>query len=191
MRLWLLSLLLFLSSGLAFAQEETPAPVFSGKTQVYEDKVNGFRLEVPVEFQLTNHGANTSWEGPKVEDFATSLFVNATPMPGVHPQAIYDGIVRSKKSDKTVVDVRQIKMPGKLKGKPIFAFRCMESPKTPGTNEDKAPQDHHRWFLYVYGNDSSYELCLAGSYKALGQGKELPEVYLKVLKTFQLIPQSP
>ena len=74
MKLWLMSLLLFLASGLAFAQEETPV-VFSGKTQVYEDRINGFRLEVPVEFQLTNHGANTSWEGPKVEDFATSLFV--------------------------------------------------------------------------------------------------------------------
>lgn len=191
MRLWLVGIFLLLWSGLAVAQEASPAPVFSGKTQVYEDTTIGFRMEVPVEFQLTGRGANTTWEGPKVEDFTTSLFVNVTPMPGVHPQAIYDGVVRSKKMDKTAVDVRQIKMPGKLKGKPIFAFRFMESPKTPGTNDDKGPQDHHRWFLYVYGNDSSYELCMAGSYKALGQGQELPEVYLKVLKSFQLIPIKP
>lgn len=191
MRIWWLGFLLFLVSGLATAQETQPASVFSGKTQVYEDKTTGFRLEVPVEFQLTGHGANTTWEGPKVDDFATSLFVNVTPMPGVHPQAIYDGVVRSKKADKTAVDVRQIKMPGKLKGKPIFAFRYMESPKKPGTNEDKSSQDHHRWFLYVYGNDAAYELCMAGSYQALGQGKELPEVYLRVLKSFQLVEIRP
>ncbi|ODT74022.1 hypothetical protein ABS71_06190 [bacterium SCN 62-11] len=82
-------------------------------------------------------------------------------------------------------------MPGKLKGKPIYAFRFLESPKTPGTNDDKAPQDHHRWFLYVYGNDSAYELCMAGSYQALGQGKELPEVYLSILKSFRLIEIKP
>lgn len=191
MRLWWIGLVLFLWSGSALAQEAPPAPVFSGKIQVYEDKTTGFRMEVPVEFQLTGRGANTTWEGPKVDEFTTSLFVNVTPMPGVHPQAIYDGVVRSKKVDKNAVDVRQIKMPGKLKGKPIFAFRFMESPKTPGSNEDKGPQDHHRWFLYVYGNDSSYELCMAGSYQALGQGKELPEVYLRILKSFQLIQQAP
>lgn len=190
MKIWLFGAILLVLSGWAVAQEATPAPVFSGRTQAYEDTTTGFRLEVPVEFQLTGRGANTTWEGPKVEDFTTSLFVNVTPMPGVHPQAIYDGVVRSKKNDKNAVDVRQIKMPGKLKGKPIFAFRFMESPKTPGTNDDKGAQDHHRWFLYVYGNDSSYELCLAGSYKALGQGTELPEVYLKILKSFQLIPQK-
>ncbi len=191
MKLRLICLFLLLLSGLAVAQDSTPAPVFSGKTQVYEDPSTGFRLEVPVEFQLTGRGANTTWEGPKVENFATSLFVNVTPMPGVHPQAIYDGVVRSKKNDKTAVEVRPIKMPGKLKGKPIFAFRFMESPKTPGSNDEKGAQDHHRWFLYVYGNDSSYELCMAGSYKALGQGQELPGVYLKMLKSFQLIEIKP
>jgi hypothetical protein len=187
-KLWLLACLLIAWSGLGFAQEEQPQPVFSGKTQVYEDTFNGFRLELPVEFQMTNKGANTIWDGPKVEDFATTITVNATPMVGVHPQAIYDGVVRSKKTDRNVVDVRQIKMPGKLKGKPIFAFRCMESPKTPGTNDEKGPNDYHRWYLQVYGNDAAYELCMTGSYKALGQGKELPAVYLAVLKSFQLIP---
>ncbi|MBS2038683.1 hypothetical protein JST97_27125 [bacterium] len=191
MKRWIVSFLLLALSGWCFAQEGQPQPVFSGKTQVYEDTTTGFRLEVPVEFNLTGRGANTTWEGPKVEDFTTSLFVNVTPMPGVHPQAIYDGVVRSKKSDKTVVDVRQIKMPGKLKGKPIFAFRFMESPKAPGTLDDKGPNDHHRWFLYVYGNEAAYELCMAGSYKALGEGKELPQVYLAVLKSFQLIPTKP
>ena len=131
MKLWIVTFLLIALSVCGLAQEEQPQPVFSGKTQVYEDTTNGFRLEVPIEFNLTGRGANTTWEGPKVDDFATSLFVNVTPMPGVHPQAIYDGVVRSKKSDKTAVDVRQIKMPGQLKGKPIFAFRFMESPKTP------------------------------------------------------------
>ncbi len=191
MRIWLSGLFLFVLGGFAVAQEASPAPVFSGKTQTYQDTTTGFRLEVPIEFQLTGRGANTTWEGPKVDDFVTSLFVNVTPMPGVHPQAIYDGVVRSKKNDKTAVDVRQIKMAGKLKGKPIFAFRFMESPKAPGSNDDKGPQDHHRWFLYVYGNDSAYELCMAGSYQALGQGKELPDVYLKILKSFQLIQMTP
>ncbi|MBN9415907.1 MAG: hypothetical protein J0I12_10750 [Candidatus Eremiobacteraeota bacterium] len=190
MKFWFLALLVLLLSPWAPAQEANPA-VFSGKTQVYEDTTTGFRMDLPIEFQLTGRGANTTWEGPKVDDFATSIFVNVTPMPGVHPQAIYDGVVRSKKNDKTAVEVRQIKMPGKLKGKPIYAFRFLESPKTPGTNDDKAPQDHHRWFLYVYGNDSAYELCMAGSYQALGQGKELPEVYLSILKSFRLIEIKP
>lgn len=190
MKLWFLVLLVLFLSPWTFAQEANPT-VFSGKTQVYEDTTTGFRVDLPIEFQLTGRGANTTWEGPKVDDFVTSVFVNVTPMPGVHPQAIYDGVVRSKKNDKTAVEVRQIKMPGKLKGKPIYAFRFMESPKTPGTNDDKGAQDHHRWFLYVYGNDSAYELCMAGSYQALGLGKELPEVYLRILKSFQLIPIKP
>lgn len=189
-KLWLLGLLLLLSPW-ALAQEASPAPVFSGKTQLYEDKTTGFRMEVPLEFQMTGRGANTTWEGPKVDDFVTSLFVNVTPMPGVHPQAVYDGVVRAKKNDKTAVEVRQIKMPGKLKGKPVYAFRFMESPRAPGSSQDKAAQDHHRWFLYVYGNDSAYELCMAGSYQALGQGKELPEVYLNILKSFRLIEIKP
>ena len=186
MRIWLITFLLVAFGGLAFAQDQEP--VFSGKTQLYEDPTNGFHLEVPVEFQRTGHGANTTWDGPKVDDFATTVFVNVTPMPGVHPQAIYDGVVRSKKNDKTCVDVRQIKMSGKLKGHSIYAFRFQESPKTPGTAEEKGPNDHHRWFLYVYGNDAAYELCLGGSYKSLAQGKELPAVYLSILKSFQLIP---
>lgn len=191
MKLWILTCLLIALSGLGLAQDNPPQPAFSGKTQVYEDTTTGFRMEVPVEFNQTGRGANTTWEGPKVEDFTTSLFVNVTPMPGVHPQAIYDGVVRAKKSDQTAVDVRQVKMPGKLKGKPIFAFRYMESPKAPGSADDKGANDHHRWFLYVYGNEAAYELCLAGSYKALGQGKELPQVYLAILKSFQLIPTKP
>lgn len=189
-RLSLLGLLLLLSPW-ALAQEASPAPAFSGKTQVYEDRATGFRMEVPLEFQMTGRGANTTWEGPKVDDFVTSLFVNVTPMPGVHPQAVYDGVVRAKKNDKTAVEVRQIKMPGRLKGKPVYAFRFMESAQAPGSSQDKAAQDHHRWFLYVYGNDSAYELCMAGSYQALGQGKELPQVYLKILKSFQLIEIKP
>lgn len=188
MRIWWIGLYLIAFSACTWAQEGTQPTVFSGKTQAYEDTNTGFHVDVPVEFQMTNRGANTIWEGPKVEDFATSIFVNVTPMPGVHPQAIYDGVVRSKKTDKTAVDVRQLKMPGKLKGHSIYAFRFQESPKTPGTADEKGPNDHHRWFLYVYGNDAAYELCLAGSYKALGQGKELPAVYLAILKSFQLIP---
>lgn len=181
-----LLLLLLLLSGLAWAQETPAAPVFSGKYEVYDDTVQGFRLKVPVEFKLQNKGATTDWLGPQVDGFATTIFVNVVPMPGIHPQALYDGVIRAKKADKTVTEVVPVKMPGKFKGKPAFAFRCKEIVFKPGTKDVKDATDFHRWFLYVWGNDSAYELALCGSYQNLHQGKELPKVYEEVLKSFSL-----
>ncbi len=162
-------------------------PLFSGQTQLYEDAYNGYKIKIPSEFQNTGKGANTFWTGPNVDNFATTITVNAQPMPGIHPQAIYDGVIRSKKSDRNVTAVVAIKMPGKLKGKPIFAFRCKESDHQPGSADSKLPNDHHRWYLHVYGNEYSYEVCVTGSFQALGLGKELPPVYEAVLSSFSLI----
>lgn len=181
-------LLLCLLTAVSWAQETPPPPIFSGNTTVYEDTYNGYKLSIPVEFENKQKGANTSWEGPKVDDFATSIFVNCTPMPGVHPQALYDAIIRAKKQDRTVTAVVPIKMTGKLKGKPIYAFRCKEVNTQPGSATPKQPGDFHRWFLFVWGNDSAYELAVCCSYQALGQGKELPPVFDKVINSFQLIP---
>lgn len=171
----------------ALAQTDPPK-TFSGNTTVYEDTYNGYKLSIPVEFENKGKGANTSWEGPKVDDFVTSIFVNCTPMPGVHPQALYDGIIRAKKQDRTVTEVVPVKMPGKLKGKPIYAFRCKEVNTQPGSPTPKKSDDFHRWFLFVWGNDSAYELAVCCSYQALGQGKELPPVFDAVIKSFQLVP---
>ena len=182
------SLILLGVMSLARAQETPPPPTFSGQTTLCEDSYNGYKLAVPSEFQGTGKGANASWEGPKVDNFATTIFVNCTPMVGVHPQALYDGILRAKKNDRGVTEVVSVKMTGKLKGKPIYAFRCKEVPIQVGTGAPKAADDHHRWFLFVWGNDCAYELAVCGSYKALGQGQELPPVYDKVIKSFSLIP---
>ena len=169
------------------AMAEDAPPVFSGKWDVYSDSVNGFKLKIPVEFQNTNKGANTTWNGPQVDRFATTIFVNSTPMPGVHPQALYDGIIRAKKADRSVTAVTPVKMEGKLKGKPIYAFSCKEVDVKPGTKDKKDATDHHRWFLYIWGNDTAYELCVAGSFQNMG-GKDLPPVFTEVIKSFSLIP---
>lgn len=185
----LCTLMILLSVG-AWAQETAPPPTFSGQTTPYVDTFNGYKLSIPNEFQNTNKGANTSWEGPKVEDFTTSIFVNCTPMPGIHPQVLYDGILRAKKADRSFTEVVPVKMEGKLKGKPIYALRCKEVNTQPGSATPKEPGDFHRWYLFVYGNESAYELSVCCSYKALGQGKELPEVYNKVIQSFVLVPQK-
>lgn len=170
--------------------EESPPKVFSGQVSSYQDTYNGYQLSLPVEFQSTGKGATSTWEGPRVDDFATTIFVNCTPMPGVHPQALYDGILRAKKTDRGVTEVTPVKMSGKLKNKPIFAFRCKEVATQSGSATPKEPGDFHRWYLYVWGNDCAYELAVCGSYKALGQGQELPPVYERVIQSFRLIPQK-
>ena len=166
--------------------EEAPAPIFSGKADVYSDSFNGYKIKIPVEFQNTGKGATTQWTGPQVDGFATTIHVNAVPMAGVHPQALYDAIIRSKKGDRGVTAVSPVKMEGKLKGKPIYGFICKETEFKPGTRDKKEATDYQRWFLFVWGNDSAYEVAVVGSFQAMG-GKELPPVFTEVLKSFALI----
>lgn len=177
----LLLLLLLLLPG--WAQEESKPP-FSGETTSYEDSVNGYRLLVPVEFALKNKGYSTNWEGPSIKDFVTSLFVNVTPMPGVHPMAVYEGVIRSKKADRSVTAIQPVKFPMKLKGKPVYGFTCRESDIDPGTGQPKADGDHYRYHLFVWGNERAFQLTLGTSVAAHKAGTDINPVWEKVWKSF-------
>jgi len=175
-------LLLLLLSAAVLAQDSKPP--FSGELQTYEDSLNGYRLQMPVEFTLKTKGYSTDWEGPSLNGGVTSLFVNVTPMPGVHPMAVYEGVIRSKKTDRSLTDIKPVKFPMKLKGKPVYGFTCREADIDPGTGQPKADGDHYRYHLFVWGNERAFQLTLGTNVAAHKTGTDVNPVWEKVWKSF-------
>lgn len=167
--------------------QETEEKLWSGQTEVYEDTINGFRLSVPVEFKLQQKGLMTDWLGPMIDAKGSILWVNATPMKGIHPQALYDGVLRAKKNDVTVTDVTPMKFDRKLMGKPVLGFWCKEVTTKPGTKDKKVGDEPHRWHLFVWGNERAYQCSVAATYSAF-ETNQVQDVYLKIVKSFQLVP---
>ena len=176
-------LLCVLLSLAAWAQEAPPKP-FAGELQTYEDSLNGYRLQMPVEFTLKTKGYSTDWQGPALEGGITSLYVNVTPMPGVHPMALYEGVIRSKKADRALTDIKPVKFPMKLKGKPVYGFTCREADIDPGTGQPKADGDYYRYHLFVWGNERAFQLTLGTNVGAHKKGTDVTPLWAQVWKSF-------
>jgi hypothetical protein len=174
----------FTISGALSAQEELPASGFSGKFTLYTDDYNGFKIKIPEEFKLRNKGASTDWGGPFVEKGATGIFINVVEMKGVSSQAMYDGNIQSKQKDRAFVDVTPIKV--KLGKKTVYGFWCKDAPRKRGSPANKALDESHTWYLYVFGNDRSYQCNLFGHYGSFKNNK-MQKIYTEVIKSFELV----
>ncbi|MDQ7824105.1 MAG: hypothetical protein RDV48_14990 [Candidatus Eremiobacteraeota bacterium] len=169
----------------AFPQEPQPGAGFSGKYNVFTDGYNGYSLKIPAEFTLDRKGAGTSWIGPSVGGGITGIYVNVTEMKGISSQAIYDGNIRSMKEKSDFTNVFAVKM--KPVSKKVYAFRCREAIRKPGSPDEKPLDESHSWFLYAFGNERSYQLTVSGRYGAFKENK-VQSLYEEVINSFELIP---
>lgn len=159
---------------------------FSGKLAPYEDTHNGFKLSLPTEFQVGTKGPTTDFNGPQVDGFATLVYINTVQMPGVPAKVLYDTNLQSKKKDPNYTDVKPVKVKSGVKGD-VYAFTCSEADHAAGSPDEKKPDDHHRWHLFVFGNGRFYTCGFTGSYAAF-KAKQLQPTYTKIIQSFELIP---
>jgi hypothetical protein len=160
-------------------------PVFSDQYSLYQDSYNGFKIKIPVEFKLTQKGANTIWEGPQVDGFGTTIYVNTVEMKGVPPQALYESNLKAKKEDRNYTSITPVKV--KFGKKTALGFTFSEAEHVPGSSETKAPDDHHRWHLLAFGNERFYTCGFTGGFQAF-QDRLLQPIYKEVIASFELIP---
>jgi len=158
---------------------------FSGRFTDYQDSYNGFKLKVPVEFPLHEKGATTDWTGPLLDGGSALIYINATPLKGVPSQVVYNANLQSKQTDRNFTEVVPMKV--KLGNTAVLAFRCKESNYRPGTADLKAADDIHRWFLFVFGNESVYTIGLTGPFQSF-QTNKLQPTYEAVIKSVELVP---
>lgn len=168
-----------------FSQDLLPKEGFSGKCNIYLDDWNGYKMKIPVEFKQNAKGASTNWSGPIADEACISMSVNVTTMTGVSPQALYDINLQSKKKDKAFVDVVPLKV--KLGKATVPAFSCKEAPRKPGSSAEKAGDEHHRWFLFVFGNKREYQLTLCAVWSVY-KANRVQAVFGEMLKSFELVP---
>jgi len=192
---WLFSLvfaLLFIGRSTSFADDTTDQTTFqgfSGQTTDYVDSYHGFKIKIPIEFQLTTKGDTMIWTGPMVDGLATTISINTTVMRGVPSKAIYIANLKSKKDDRDITGVVPMGVPILIhdKKKKALAFRCKEAEHKPGTPDKKDAGDIHRWYLYMFGNERSYTCGFTGTYQAFEENK-LQSTYDAVIKSIELIP---
>ncbi len=158
---------------------------FSGQYTEYADTYNGFKIKIPVEFNLTDKGMTTTWNGPLMDDGSALIYINAAPLKGVASKTAYEINLKSKKEDRNYVEVVPMKV--KMGNTTAYAFRCKEAPNKPGTPDAKAPTDHHRWHLMVFGNETVYTLGFTGPFASF-QSNKLQATYDEVIKSVELIP---
>ncbi|MBI3929520.1 MAG: hypothetical protein HY319_28515 [Armatimonadetes bacterium] len=178
---------LLLLAAPSWAQETEKKPVFSGKYTEYTDTYNGYKLKIPVEFVLHEKGASTDWTGPLINGMATSMAVNVVEMPRVHPQTLYDANLTSMKDDRFYTEETPVKV--KFAKKTALGFTCKEVNTQRGTTDPKTPDEHHRWHLYVFGNDRAYTCGFSANFKTFQDGEVQP-VYREVIKSFELVPAA-
>ncbi len=169
-------------------QQPTPANSsfkgFSGQTTVYSDNYNGFKLKIPVEFTLHDKGATTDWIGPQVDGGVAMIYINAAPLKGVPSQVVYNANFKSKQEDRNYTEVVPVKV--KFGNKTVPAFRCKEANHKPGSPDSKAPDDIHRWHLFVFGNEMVYTLGFTGPFSAF-QANKLQSAFEPVIQSVELI----
>lgn len=158
---------------------------FSGQYSDYADTYNGFKIKIPAEFNLTDKGMTTNWNGPLMDGGSALIYVNAAPLKGVPSKTAYEINLKSKKDDRNYVEVVPVTV--KMGNQTAYAFRCKEAPNKPGTPDTKAPTDHHRWHLMVFGNETVYTLGFTGPFASF-QSNKLQSVYETVIKSVELIP---
>jgi hypothetical protein len=158
---------------------------FSGQFTSYVDTYNGFKLNVPVEFPLHEKGATTDWTGPLLDGGAALIYINATPLKGVPSQVVYNANLKSKQTDRNFTQIVPMKV--KLGNTTVLAFRCKESNNRPGTPNLKTPDDIHRWFLFVFGNQTVYTIGFTGPFQSF-QTNKLQSTYEAVIRSVELVP---
>ncbi|MHC9542655.1 MAG: hypothetical protein AB9903_24360 [Vulcanimicrobiota bacterium] len=182
--LCLLTLLIITGSG-AFSQDPLPKEGFSKKYNVYLDDWNGYKMKIPVEFKINAKGASTNWSGPISDEACISMSVNVTTMADVSQQTLFDINLQSKKKDRAFVDVVPLKV--KLGKTTVPAFSCKEAPRKPGSSAEKAGDEHHRWFLFVFGNKREYQVTLCAVWSVY-KANRVQDVFGEMLKSFELVP---
>ena len=158
---------------------------FSGQYSDYADTYNGFKMKIPTEFNLTDKGATTNWLGPNLHGGAALIYINAAPLKGVPSKTAYEINLKSKQGDRNYVEVVPVTV--KMGNKTTYAFRYKEASNKPGTPDTKAPTDHHRWHLLVFGNETVYTLGFTGPFAAF-QANALQATYNDVIQSVELIP---
>ena len=98
---------------------------------------------------------------------------------------------RSKKGDRGLTDIKPVKFPMKLKGKPVYGFTCREADVDPGTGAPKADADIYRYFLFVWGNERAFEVMVACNVGAHKAGVDINPVVQKVMQSFTPLKTNP
>ncbi|MDX2228913.1 MAG: hypothetical protein NW220_04720 [Leptolyngbyaceae cyanobacterium bins.349] len=167
------------------ASNDTSFKGFSGQYSEYADTYNGFKIKVPAEFNLTDKGMTTNWNGPLMDGGSALIYINAAPLKGVPSKTAYEINLKSKKEDRNYTEVVPVTV--KMGNKTAYAFRCKEAPNKPGTPDTKAPTDHHRWHLMVFGNETVYTLGFTGPFASF-QSNKLQPTYETVINSVELMP---
>ncbi|MEB3355856.1 MAG: hypothetical protein VKK04_03965 [Synechococcales bacterium] len=158
---------------------------FSGEFTNYLDDYNGFRLNVPVEFALNQQGQTTDWIGPIINDGAVMIYVNAAPLPGVDPQTLQQTYRQQYEANRDYTDVEPTTVP--YGDGTVPALRVREANNRPGSRDEKAANDLHRWHLFVFGNQRVYTWGFTGMYQTF-QENHVQALYEEVVSSVELVP---
>ena len=164
--------------------------IFSGDVETYLDDYNGFAMDIPVEFPLTTSGQTTNWTGPILDGSAVSIYINAAPIPGVSAQTLYDANFQQYQQDRFYTDVEPVEAYYIEEGQEpvrIPAFRAKEVDNRRGSRDMKAPDDIHRWHLFLFGNERTYTYGFTGSFQTFQDG-DVQEIYEVVIDSAHLVP---
>jgi len=157
---------------------------FSGDHEPYTDTFNGFSLDVPVEFEILEPGQTTNWTGPILDEGATSIYVNAAPLPGVDSGMLQQTYRQQYENDSFYTDVQLLTVP--YGNGSVPALRTREVDTKRGTNTQKSPDDIHRWHLIVFGNERVYTWGFTGMFQTF-QDNEVQDLYETVIDSVELV----
>ncbi len=158
---------------------------FSGEYSAYLDDYNGFKVSIPAEFELSTQGQTTNWLGPILDDGAVGIYVNAAPLPGVDPGTLQATYRQQYEQDRFYTDVQTLSVP--YGDRMVPALRVREVDNRQGSRDQKAPDDIHRWHLFVFGNDRVYTWGFTGMFQTF-QDNEVQALYEDVIASVELIP---
>ncbi len=172
-------------------EEEAESPVssesfdgFSGNYAEYLDDYNGFRVNIPEEFALHNQGQTTDWIGPILDEGAVGIYVNAAPLPGVDPGTLQQTYRQQYEDDRFYTDVQTLSVP--YGDRMVPALRAREVDNQRGSRNQKAPDDIHRWHLFVFGNERVYTWGFTGMFQTF-QDDEVQALYEEVISSVELV----
>ncbi|MGB3496424.1 MAG: hypothetical protein WBA57_27100 [Elainellaceae cyanobacterium] len=169
--------------------EETPSATsfsgFSGEASEYVDDYNGFQVSIPAEFELGVSGQSTNWTGPILNDGAVGIYVNAAPLPGVDSGTLLQTYQQQYEQDRFYTDVVATTVP--YGDSTVPALRVREVNNRQGSRDEKAPDDIHRWHLFVFGNGRVYTWGFTGMYQTF-QDNLVQETYEDVISSVELVP---
>ncbi|MEM8602663.1 MAG: hypothetical protein AAGF24_02350 [Cyanobacteria bacterium P01_H01_bin.121] len=160
---------------------------FSGNSIPYLDDFNGFKVDVPTEYKLEADGQSTNWSGPILDGGAVSIYVNAAPLPGVSPQTLQQTYRDQYLADRFYTDVVTTTVPYGNTTVPALFVKEVDNRR--GSREQKAPDDIHRWHLFVFGNERVYTWGFTGMFETFQTDTvKIQDLYRNVISSVELIP---